>query len=190
MITSHITKAGFSPRLFWKVTRVKLICAIWLFSSLGGCSTTDPTQGYSSRSLYQSDIKTVHVKMFESKSFRRGIEFELTAPLVTQIELKTPYKVIADSSKADTVLYGTITNVHERILTQQRDLDRPLESQVVITANVTWKDLRDGRLIIDNKPFRLSGDYAHLLAAGRDSASKEAANKLAMRIVEAMELPW
>lgn len=166
------------------------LTALCLIACLAGCNSTDPTQGYTTRSLFDSNIETVHVRMFESISFRRGIEFELTRPLVSQIELKTPYKVIADRSKADTIIYGTISNVRERILTQQRDLDRPLESQIVITAKVTWKDLRDGSLIMNNKIFRVSGDYANLLAAGRTSATKEAANELALKIVEAMELPW
>ncbi len=169
---------------------IKLFCAIGLLCILTGCNNIDPTKGYSTKSLYQTDIKTVHVKMFESKSFRRNLEFELTAPLVTQIEMKTPYKVIADRSQADTVIYGTINNVSEKTLTQQRDLDRPLKSQVIVTATVTWKDLRNGKLLIDNKTFRISGTYANLLAAGRNSAAIEATNKLALRIVEAMELPW
>lgn len=190
MISLIINKTNFQHPHARKNTSVAIIFTLWLLCSLAGCNNTDPTKGYTPKNLYQSDIKTVHVKMFESKSFRRNIEFELTGPLVSQIELKTPYKVIADGSKADTEIYGTISNVRERVLTQQRDLDRPLESQVIIIANVTWKDLRDGTLLIDNKTFRISGTYSNLLAAGRTSASKEAANKLALRIVEAMELPW
>ncbi len=156
----------------------------------GGCNNVDPTKGYSSQELYDNNIQTVYVNMFDSKSFRRGLEFDLTSAVVSQLEIHSPYKVISNKKKADTILSGKIINISEKTLTQDRDLDRPVENQIVVTAEVNWRDQRNGKLLINKERFRFSGNYAVLMAAGRAAAGKEAVNKMALRIVEAMEEPW
>ena len=167
--------------------------AVWLAAALlvpCGCEQVDPAQGYTNRSLYRTDVETVFVEMFESESFRRGIEYELTRALVGQLELHSPYKVVSDRRKADTILYGSITRVTERRLARQRELDRPLANEVVLAATFSWKDLRSADMLIEEKKVRVSGDYAAFLGAGRESAAREAANEMAVRIVEAMEEEW
>ena len=159
-------------------------------AAVGGCAQVDPESGYTSADLHSGEIKTVHVKMFENQTFRRGIEFELTGALARQIELHTPYKVVANAGSADTVLSGSILGVGESVLTEQREIDRPLENQVVLLVEVTWKDLRSAELFLDRRLIKASGQYVVLLAAGRDSAAREAANEIAVRIVEQMESPW
>ena len=156
----------------------------------GGCEQVDPKQGYTNRSLYRTDVETVFVEMFESESFRRGIEYELTRALVGQLELHSPYKVVSDRRKADTILYGSINRVTERRLARQRELDRPLANEVVLVATFSWKDLRSAAMLIEEEKVRVSGDYVAFLGAGRDSAAREAANEMAIRIVEAMEEEW
>jgi len=155
-----------------------------------GCDQVDPNVGYSTQSLYRTDMHTIYVEMFESESFRRGVEFELTRALAQQIEIKTPYKVVSDRRKADTIIYGTIDRITENTLIQQRELDRPLQNEVILVATVTWQDRRDGTLILDGQKIRVAGDYIALLGAGRDSAAKEASNQAALRIVETMQKIW
>lgn len=146
--------------------------------------------GYSTGNLYRTDIETVFIPIFESQSFRRQVEFEITGALARQIELNTPYKVVSNRSEADTILYGRVLGVGETVLTQQRQLDRPLENKVVLKVNVIWKDLRNSELLVDNQTFQVSGDYAVLLGAGSGSAVRKGANDLAIRIVEKMEKIW
>ncbi len=177
------------------VIKVNILRTAALLSFIGiltwsGCSEVDPTAGYSSGGLYRTDIETVCIKMFESESFRRGIEYELTRALAQQLELHTPFKVVSDQRKADTILYGSINQVTERSLIQQRELDRPLAGEVILVVTVTWKDLRDGNFILDGQKIKVAGDYAALLGVGRSGAAKEAANEAALRIVEAMEDTW
>ena len=155
-----------------------------------GCEQVDPKEGYTNRSLYRADVGTVFVEMFDSESFRRGIEYELTHALVGQLELHSPYKVVSDRRKADTILYGSINQVTERRLARQRELDRPLANEVVLVATFSWKDLRSADILIEDEKVRVSGDYVAFLGAGRDSAAREAANEMAVRIVEAMEEEW
>ncbi|MCK4628522.1 MAG: hypothetical protein KAT56_05930 [Sedimentisphaerales bacterium] len=146
--------------------------------------------GYSTGNLYRTDVETVFIPIFESQSFRRQVEFEITGALARQIELNTPYKVVSNRSEADTILYGRILGIGETVLTQQRQLDRPLENKVVLKVNVIWKDLRNSELLVDNQTFQVSGDYAVLLGAGSGSAVRKGANDLAVRIVEKMEKTW
>ena len=155
-----------------------------------GCQGVDPGKGYTTESLYRTDVQTVFVPMFESQSFRREIEYDLTRAICEQLEVHSPFKVVSDRGRADTILYGRISNVTEKVLTQQRDLDRPLENQIVLAVNVTWKDLRSGEIILNDKKFRISGDYSVLLGQGKDSSVKQAVNDLAVRVVESMEKPW
>jgi len=162
--------------------------ALWLIPT--GCQHVDPHKGYSTADLYRTDVKTVFVEMFQSDSFEREIEYELTRAICEQLELCSPFKVVGNRHKADTILYGTIRNVSAAVLTQQRDLGRPLQNQVVLTAEATWKDLRTDRLLMDNRKFKINADYAVLAAAGRGSALKQAANEMALTIVQTMEKPW
>ena len=173
-----------------KLMKVSMWLAGLGLLALSGCEQVDPSVGYSSRSLYRTDVTSVCVDMFESESFRRGIEYELTRAVCQQLELHSPFKVVADRHKADTLLYGSINRVSEQVLAQQRELDRPIASEVTLLATITWEDLRSGDLIMDEQKIRVSGNYTVLLGAGRDSAAKEAANELAVQIVQAMEEPW
>jgi hypothetical protein len=156
----------------------------------GGCESVDPSEGYRQGSLYRTDIDTVFVQMFESESFRREVEYELTRATSQQLELQSPYKVVSDRRKADSVLHGRIQGIDERVLTRQRELDRPLENEVILVVKVTWKDLRSGQILLDDVAIKVSGDYAALLGEGRNSATRTALNQAAVRIVEAMERPW
>ncbi|MBN2376908.1 MAG: hypothetical protein JXD22_10930 [Sedimentisphaerales bacterium] len=184
------------PASYNNLVRVRLLrwvmaaltVALMLF--IGGCHDVEPEQGYTSSSLYRTDIKTVFVEMFESESFRRGIEFDLTPAIVSRLELHSPYKVVSDRRKADTVLYGSINRVIERRLAQQRELDRPLANEVILVVTANWQDLRSGEFIFQDRRLKVSGTYVPMLGSGRAGAEREAANELAQRIIEQMEQPW
>jgi len=178
-------------RAYNKIGYVGLVAAwVFLLSVICGCEQVDPTKGYSSRSLYRTDVKTVFVEEFESESFRRGVEFELSRAVAQQLELHSAFKVISDRRQADSVLYGSIKSISEKVLAQQRELDRPIANEVLISAAVTWKDLRSGELLLDGRKVKVSGTYVVMQGAGRNKATQEAVNDLAVRIVEAMEEPW
>ena len=57
---------------------------------LAGCT------GYQlgNQNLFRPDIRTVHVPIVQSESFRRGLGERLTESMVKEIELRTPYKVV------------------------------------------------------------------------------------------------
>mgnify|MGYP001161869272 FL=1 len=151
---------------------------------LAGCG------GYSNESLYPDEVGTVYVEMFENESFNRGAEYELTDALAKRIEAETPYKIVSNRDRADTVLSGRIVSVGQSVLTVERETGRALEKDVEMQAVVSWKNLKTGKLLIDNKTVDAMASYSEWQNQGTTYASSLAANKLARKIVELMEKEW
>jgi hypothetical protein len=109
--------------------------------------------GYSSQPNYNCHIHTVYVPIFKNLTFERGLEYNLTQAVIRHIEYMTPYKVISDRERADTELLGTIVTVTKNILNRNQ-LNEVREAEMVITAQITWRDLRTGELL--SQPRRAS----------------------------------
>ncbi|MFH1369972.1 MAG: LptE family protein [Planctomycetota bacterium] len=151
---------------------------------LAGC------EGYSNASLYPEGIRTVYVEMFDNQSFRRGIEYELTDALAKRIEAQMPYKIVTSRNRADTVISGQIVQANESILSTERQIGRALEKNVELHATISWKNLRTGELLIDNKAVSASARFSKWQNQDFAYGSALAANTLAERIVEQMETAW
>jgi hypothetical protein len=160
-----------------------LLSSVFCLLTLAGCA------GYSNTSLYPKDVATVYVEMFDNQSFRRGIEFELTDAL-KRIEAQTPYKIVTNRDKADTVISGQIVQAKESVLTTERQIGRALEKNIELRAVVSWKNLRTGELLIDNKAVSASASYSEWQSQSFAYGSTLAANSLAERIVELMGSGW
>ena len=108
----------------------------------GGCSS-DPTKGYTLKSQYPQDIKTVSVPIWHrgKQVYRRGLEMRLTEAVIKRLELDTPYKV-TDKSRADSELRGTIDRVSQRVLSFNPDFGRPREMEITMTVSFSCTDLR------------------------------------------------
>ena len=147
-------------------------------------------------SLYTLDVRTVHVPMFQSVSFRRNLGERLTEAVVKEIELKTPYKVVAATS-ADSILTG-------RIIAESRSTVVPgrvggqREADIRLRVEVTWVDNR-GTMIRQGEPLDLPPEitlisasasivpeYGHSNATGQQRAIQ----RVAEQIVAMMEAPW
>jgi hypothetical protein len=189
-IKNKISRSGRCDVLFsilnsqFLIRNAACILMAYIAVMLAGC------QGYSNTSLYPKDVATVYVEMFDNQSFRRGIEFELTDALAKRIESQTPYKIISNRDKADTVISGQIVQVKESVLTTERQIGRALEKNIELRAVVNWKNLRTGELLIDNKTAIASASYSEWQSQSFAYGSTLAANSLAVRIVEMMESKW
>jgi hypothetical protein len=75
-------------------------------------------------------------------------------------------------------------------LTIERSTGRPLEEQAEITAQFNWKNLRTGEYLLENSTATATASYSEFQEQSFDYASKTAANKLAERIVEQMQIKW
>lgn len=107
-----------------------LLPLILLFA---GCS------GYSNKSLYSQDIKSVYVEMFDNTTFQRDLEYDLTDAIAKRIEAETPYKIISDRSRADTVLSGKITAIDTSPLTIERETGRAWRTRPRLWLSSTGK---------------------------------------------------
>lgn len=160
-----------------------------LAAALAGC-------GYSTRPMYPvgPDGGTVFVPVFQSKSFRRGLEFQLTEAVIKEIEKKTPYKVVR-ADNADTTLKGEIKTVRKRRLFQTPE-NEPRDLEFSLAIDIEWRDNRTGELLCrgeaDASPMlvRSAATYAPELGQTTATAEQEAINKLATQIVAMMEEPW
>ena len=168
--------------------RISAVPAVSCFVlGAGGCGAST---GYTNTSLFPSDVNNVYLKMFDNRSFRRGIEFTLSDALAKRIEVDTPYKIVSSRDRTDSVMSGQIVAAGESILTIERDIGRALEKEVVLTAVVNWKDMKNGKLMINSTTVTASASYSEFLGQDFAYASSVAANKLAGSIVQLMENPW
>ena len=146
--------------------------------------------GYSMESLHRTDVRTVAVPIFASREFRRELEFELSKELVKMIEMRTPYKVVQDRTRADTELRGEIIDLRAPVLTEDVRSDSPTDIEVTVSCWFEWKDLRTGEMLARQPNLQATASYAVAIGETLDSATTEALRRLAERIVEAMEKDW
>jgi len=145
--------------------------------------------GYSNSPLHRKTVRTVYVEMFQSKEFRRGIEFQLTEALRKQIERGTPYKNAA-REKADTILSGEVLEWREATIGRDPFTALPRETAGTLAVRYRWQDMRTGKLLRDRPRFVTTIQYVRPVGEKVFQAREDAANKLARRIVNDMETDW
>jgi hypothetical protein len=132
--------------------RAKIVaCCVLATAFIGGCAS-DPTQGYSTSSIYPSGVSTVAVPIFTSESYTRNVEFELTDALIKEIEARTPYNVVP-ADRADTVLLGQIKAIELDQLSKSRLTGLSEEVIVSVTIDFQWKDQRSGKPMVERRGF-------------------------------------
>ena len=158
----------------------------------GGCSE-DPTKGYTLKSQFPEDVRTVHVPIWHRgrNVYRRGLEMRLTEALIKRLELDTPYKV-TDKDRAHTELTGTIDTISQRVMSFNPDSGLPREKEITLIVSFSWVDLRNGRDIVRRRNFRQAGTYIPPQPLSEDFflGSEDVINRLAQRIVEQMAAEW
>lgn len=173
----------------------------WMLSGLilmaamsGGCAHYQ----IGNRTLYRSDIRTVHVPMFESQSFRRGLGERVTEAVIKEIESNTPYKVVG-SDRADTILSGELAFDRKKVIgLNEFDEPRMLRQDLMITY--TWTDRR-GQVLGQPVSFEMSpalaGDVTMnqgmlIPEAGQSitTAQEDAIRDFAKQVVRGMQVAW
>ena len=118
---------------------------------LAGCAA-DPAEGWSTASVWSTDVRTVAVSMFENSTFNRDFAFEFMDALIKEIEARTPYKVTA-RGRADTIVTGRIHSVDLAELSKSSLTGLSEEVTVSVTIDLTWTDLRTGETLLDLESF-------------------------------------
>ena len=147
-----------------------------------GCS-------YSTKRPFRTDIQTIHVEMFQSKEFRRELEFRLTEAIIKRLEMDTLYRV-AERTTADAVLTGEILTVKNRTLGDDFDTDLPREIGSSVVVRFALKDLRTGEILVERPRFIFQTSYIPPVGETFTQGMTRAMDGLAELIVESMESSW
>jgi hypothetical protein len=165
------------------VTRQAAWIGIVLFvAPLAGC-------GYRAGGPFRTDVHTVYVDMVGSREFRRDIEFELTEALKKRMSAQgTPYQ-LAPREKADTILQVEIDE-REGAFAPDFRTRQPREKTVTLAARVQWKDVRNGRVLVDQPVVLQSTDFLPPVGETERYAQQKAVDRLAVRIIDLMYEDW
>ena len=160
--------------------------------SLVGCA------GYKigTRTLYRNDVRTIHVPIIKSDSFRPELGVMLTESVQKEIERRTPFK-LANIETADSVMTCRLTSDSKRVVSET-NLDEPRLIQSVMTVEVSWTDRR-GMPLIETR-FLPPGESTFYFAENVDfvpeagqsisTANQRVVERLADHIVDQMEARW
>lgn len=175
--------------------RFALCSALFTLLSICGCTgyshngTGSADSKYQWTLLYRQDVHTVAVPIFSNVSYTRGDEFTLTKAVVTQIEQRTPYKVV-DRDHADTVLEGQITRVRRTTISSDRNSALPQEQLYGIEVDFIWKDLRSGKVLCERRGFEQQAPFYPTLGEGQETGALNTSEQLALAIVQEMQADW
>lgn len=141
------------------------------------------------RDLFPPNIRSVHVPIIESDSYRRFLGQQMTEAVVKQIEQDTPL-TIADAAFADSVLRCRL--IRDRKLPKTLDRfgePRVLEASWVV--EVDWVD-RSGVPLLQRQNLRISDNIEFIPEGGQSlsSAHRELIQSIANQIVGQMEVSW
>lgn len=170
------------------------ICSLglWFTCFLTGCTAYQ----LGNSSLYNPNLRTIYVPIVRNDTFRHDIGVQLTEAIQKAIELRTPYKVVADPS-ADSTLTSRITSQTKRVLSETAT-DEPRAVETLLTIELVWTD-RQGNLLMENR-FVPLGELSFYFIQGADfvpeggqsmaTAQQRAVERLADHIVNQMEARW
>lgn len=162
--------------------RLRLLIPLGLMVALTGC-------GYKAGGPYRENIRTVHVEMFGSKTFRRELEFKLTEAVKKRIASDTPYRVVP-AEKADTILVAEVLEERQSAFAPDFRSRQPREKQLTLAVRVRWQDARTGALLVDLPVLLQSADYLPPTGETEAFAQERAIDRLAMRIVSQLAEDW
>lgn len=152
--------------------------------------------GYMLGSPNATEIRSIHVPIFTSDSYRRGIEYQLTEAVQEEIKRRTHFR-IESRQRADTVLKGHIVDIRKSVLGETR-FDDVRENQLSLQVVVSWEDSRSGRMLgqqripigPDMEHLDATADFAPELGQSMATATQTAVGRAATHIVDMLELPW
>ena len=162
-----------------------LMACVTMIAATTGCKCYHLGNQY----LFRSDIRTVHVAMFESNSFRRFLGQRMTEAVIKQIANNTPL-TITEPALANSFLTGRITR-DRKVVVGENITDEPRSLDVDWRLEVEWVD-RAGVPLMQRQSLRLDRGVTFIPEGGQSitTAQQQLIQQLARDIVGQMELPW
>jgi Lipopolysaccharide-assembly len=181
--------------------RMLVVLSAAMLSSLAGCGSfgRSPSSDPDGRGFFgwhinapfdTSEVKTVAV-FFKSNSFRRDIEKQLTEAVNKEITMRTPFKLVADHTKADSLLSGTITTAGKNLVVESpTNFARQLN--MTITVQVKWTRNPPTEIEDQQLPTLVTETINFVPEVGDSTltATNHVVISLAKQIVDMMEKPW
>ena len=164
-------------------------CTLVLLICLPGC-------GYVLGPSNRPGIRSIHVPVVRTQTFRRNLDYLLTEAIHTEIKTRSGYR-LTDAASADTILECRIVDTRKNVLSETR-FDDPRELQLMIGAEVSWIDRRNGR-VLQQQVFPVSqqlaqhasqASFAPEVGHSLATAQQDAVRQLAAQIVDLTEMPW
>jgi outer membrane lipopolysaccharide assembly protein LptE/RlpB len=169
--------------------RMVPMVALAALLSLAGC-------GYTFGPSTLPSVRTIHVPVFQTDSFRRNLDYLLTEAVQSEIKTRSGYR-LADANTADTILEGRIVDIRKNPLSETR-FDDPREVQLMVGVQISWIDRRNGRVLqqqtfpIGEQLAQHSSQVSFAPEVGQSlaTAQQESVQRLAAQIVDLTEMPW
>jgi hypothetical protein len=170
----------------------------WILGCLAITFVLQGCAGYKigTRNMYRNNVRTIHVPIIKSDSFRPELGVMLTEAVQKEIERRTPYK-LSNAETADSTLTCRLTADSKRVVSET-NTDEPRLVQSVITVELSWLDRR--RLPLIETRFLPPGETTFYFAENVDfvpeagqsisTANLRAIERLANHIVDQMEMRW
>jgi len=163
-----------------------------LLTTLCGCA------GYQigTRTLYRNDVRTIHVPIIKSDSFRPELGVMLTEALQKEIERRTPFK-LANIETADSLMTCRLTSDSKRVV-GETNTGEPRLLQATMAVEASWTDRR-GMPLIETRflppgesTFYFAENVDFVPEAGQSISTSHlrAVERLANHIVDQMEKRW
>ena len=139
--------------------------------------------------LFRSDIRTVHVAVFESDSYRRFLGQRMTEAVIKQIANTTPL-TITEPALANSFVTGRIIRDRKTVVGENLT-DEPRSLDVAWRLEVQWTD-RAGVPLMQRRSLRLDRSVTFIPEGGQSitTAQQRLIEHLARDIVGQMETPW
>lgn len=172
---------------------LKLLCSALTLAGVLVCAacSSDPRQGYSFRSTFASDIRTIAVPVFSNSSPSPGLEEELTAAVIRELE-RTPGWLVSQSETADATLTGTIRSAELRRLSSDSVTGLSQEQSLQITVDFDFRDNRSHALLASRRNFAALDTFVpqRLSAERLETGQSGAIDRLAKDLVAQLRSGW
>ncbi len=159
----------------------KIMVLLILVSFLTGC-------GYTTQSLLPSKFKTIHIAIFENRTYEYQIETNLANEIANEFILDGRLQVV-NVGKADTQLTGTIVEYRRDPLVYNKN-DDVTQYQIQVFADVVLKDMNDGSIVWEGNRIKgediyfLTGSLANTEEDAKWGAFKDLAKNIVAQVIE------
>ena len=171
------------------------VAILWLGTAVAGTVLAGGC-GYIVGPAHDDLVCSVEVPTFRNETFRRGLEQQLTEAVQKEIQKRTTMQLVRGPG-AQTRLTGRIVDARKSVLGETA-FDDPREVQFSLAVEVTWEDLRTGRVIneqtvpIDADAVSLfsQSEFAPEVGHSLATAIQGSVQLTARRVVDLMDAPW